>query len=90
MSTDGRRGSDKDRVRIDVSDSGPGIPPQFRDRVFDEFFRVTPQGKAPGNGLGLAISRRLARLLGGDVTLADGAEGGSVFTLWLPESGFNV
>jgi signal transduction histidine kinase len=68
------------RVGVEVRDSGPGIPPELRARVFEEFFRVRASGfTANGNGLGLAISRRIARLLGGD-------GGGSVFTLWLPRS----
>ncbi len=72
-------------VRVDVRDNGPGIPIAFRNRVFDEFFRVpSTESGAPGSGLGLAISRRIARLLGGDVTLADAPEHGSIFTLSLP------
>lgn len=39
-----------------------------------------------GNGLGLAISRRIARLLGGDVTFVNGEDGGAAFTLWLAKS----
>jgi signal transduction histidine kinase len=75
------------RVGVEVRDSGPGIPPELRARVFEEFFRVRASGfTANGNGLGLAISRRIARLLGGDVTYADNDGGGSVFTLWLPRS----
>ena len=52
--------------------------------MFEEFFRVRANDPAApnGNGLGLAISRRIARLLGGDVTFADADGGGSVFTLW--------
>jgi signal transduction histidine kinase len=71
-------------VGIEVADDGPGIPAELRERVFDEFFRVTSSnGGAPGNGLGLAISRRLARLLGGDIVLRENPGGGCVFTLWL-------
>jgi len=85
VSHDGRRDGARGRLKIDIADTGPGVPERLRERVFDEFFRATPDGAEPGHGLGLAISRRLARLLGGDITLADGPEGGSVFTLWLPE-----
>lgn len=72
-------------VGVEVRDTGPGIPRELRSKVFEEFFRVRNAGGngADGNGLGLAISRRIARLLGGDVTLADGDGAGSVFTLWL-------
>jgi signal transduction histidine kinase len=72
-------------IRVGVRDNGPGIPMAFRDRVFDEFFRVpSTESDAPGSGLGLAISRRIARQLGGDVTLGDAPGHGSVFTLSLP------
>jgi signal transduction histidine kinase len=72
-------------ARIAVYDNGPGIPPEYRERIFEAFFRVPSAEKTvPGSGLGLAISRRIARLLGGDITV-DPADGqGSVFTLVLP------
>ncbi|MGE5101274.1 MAG: sensor histidine kinase [Deltaproteobacteria bacterium] len=83
--SDSRRA--KPAVGVEVRDTGPGIPPDLRARVFEEFFRVRASGAAAnGNGLGLAISRRIARLLGGDVTYADNDGGGSVFTLWLRQS----
>jgi len=71
-------------VGVEVRDTGAGIPPELHEKVFEEFFRVRNTGgsAANGNGLGLAISRRIARLLGGDVTVSDGDGGGAVFTLW--------
>ena len=58
-----RRGS---AVEVRVIDHGPGIPPADRDRVFQPYARVGPV--VPGSiGLGLAVSRRLARLMGGDL-----------------------
>ncbi|MFI5228274.1 MAG: sensor histidine kinase [Gemmatimonadales bacterium] len=72
------------RVGVEVRDTGPGIPAELRSHVFEEFFRVRPATEAArGNGLGLAISRRIARLLGGDVTYSDAKPHGSIFTLWL-------
>lgn len=68
---------------IRVSDSGPGIPEDERDRIFEEFHRLDPTGPA-GHGLGLAISRRLAELLRGRITVDARPGGGSVFSLWLP------
>lgn len=68
---------------IRVHDTGPGIPPEHRELIFEEFHRI-PGSAAPGHGLGLAISRRLARLLGGDLAVEDRAEGGSTFVLRLP------
>ncbi len=72
------------RIALDVRDTGPGIPAHFQERVFEEFFRMPQNESVVGSGVGLAISRRFARLLGGDITVTDWFEGGSVFTLWLP------
>lgn len=79
---DPRRPGDWACVR--VTDTGPGIPPDKREAIFDEFSRLHDGTGIQGHGLGLAISRRVARLLGGDldVTGADGE--GATFTLWLP------
>ena len=74
-------------VRISVRDTGNGIPQAYRDRIFDEFFRVpSAEGSTPGSGLGLAISRRIARMLGGDLSLTDQPDHGSIFTFALPIS----
>jgi signal transduction histidine kinase len=70
-------------VALRVADSGPGIPDDLRESVFDEFSRLRLDA-APGHGLGLAISRRISHLLGGDVELGDSTLGGAEFTLWLP------
>jgi signal transduction histidine kinase/CHASE3 domain sensor protein len=70
-------------VGVAVSDSGPGIPEQQREAVFQEFTRVQP-GAGAGAGIGLAISRTLARALGGEITLESAVGRGSNFTLWLP------
>ena len=70
-------------VALSVADVGPGIPEEKREQVFQEFTRLDPA--APhGAGVGLAISRRIARLLGGDITLSSELGRGSTFTLWLP------
>lgn len=72
-------------IRVDVSDTGLGIPAEEQDNVFGEFHRIH-RDQARGVGLGLSISRRIARLLGGDVTVASEVGKGSTFTLWLPLS----
>lgn len=73
-------------VFVEVSDSGIGIPPDRLAAVFDPFVRVETghARKTEGSGLGLSISRRLARLMNGDLTLTSELDRGSVFTLWLP------
>jgi signal transduction histidine kinase len=72
-------------LRIAVHDTGPGVSAEFRERIFEAFFRVpSSENVVPGSGLGLAISRRIARLLGGDVTMEPADGGGSVFSLFLP------
>jgi signal transduction histidine kinase len=77
--------SAKRQLAIDVSDSGPGIPADKLELVFDEFTRFDDSGK-PGAGLGLAIARRVARLLDGDITVTSELGRGSCFTLWLRAS----
>jgi len=70
------------RASVRVSDTGPGVEPELRDRIFEPLF--TTKGER-GNGLGLTVSRTLARLHGGSLRLADGGEGeGAVFVLELP------
>jgi len=84
-----QRATDRGKVAgVEVRDTGPGIPSDLHEKVFEEFFRVPNAGvrATNGNGLGLAISRRIARLLGGEVTVADADGGGAVFTLWSPSS----
>jgi signal transduction histidine kinase len=74
------------RLRVGVSDTGVGIPGDELDRIFDEFHRAGSIGaqRRRGTGLGLTISRRLARALGGDVTVESRLGVGSTFTLDLP------
>lgn len=70
-------------VGVAVSDTGPGIPPEKQELLFEEYRRIEPDREG-GAGLGLAISRRLAELLGGGVTVSSDVGVGSTFTLWLP------
>jgi PAS domain S-box-containing protein len=67
-------------VRMTVADTGPGIPPELRDRVFVPFFTT----KAGGTGLGLAISHRIVADHGGVIELASEPGAGTTFTILLP------
>ncbi|HMK71904.1 MAG TPA: HAMP domain-containing sensor histidine kinase, partial [Myxococcaceae bacterium] len=75
-------GSEGQTVRIDIVDTGPGIPPEVRTRLFEPFFTTKPGGK--GSGLGLAISQTLVHAMGGTLEAGDGPEGGGRFSVRLP------
>lgn len=73
------------RVEIEVTDTGPGIASQERERVFERFQRAaTPGQEGGGSGLGLAIARDLARLQGGDLVVEPGHGGGARLRFELP------
>jgi two-component system phosphate regulon sensor histidine kinase PhoR len=72
-------------VRISVSDSGPGLPPDDLSRVFERFYRVDKSRARPGGtGLGLAIVRHLVELHGGQAVAENRPEGGARFVITLP------
>jgi signal transduction histidine kinase len=64
-----------DVARVEVADSGPGVPPDRREAVFDRFVRLEGSRSTPGNGLGLSLVRAVAKLHGGEVWLEDNAPG---------------
>ena len=74
------------RAVVEVSDTGPGIAPEHRERIFEAFYQVDPSTtrKEGGSGLGLALSREFVRLLGGELTLRSAPGEGSTFVLSLP------
>ena len=71
------------RVFYEVADTGPGIPPQNIEKIFEPLFTT----KARGIGLGLSVSRMLARANGGDLTASSAAGQGATFTLTLEKAG---
>jgi len=75
-------------IAINVTDSGVGIPESQLGRIFDEFVQVDPTlaRRQGGTGLGLAIASRLARLMGGDISVSSVVGSGSRFTLTLPRA----
>ncbi|WNV76018.1 cell wall metabolism sensor histidine kinase WalK [Geodermatophilus sp. DSM 44513] len=77
---------DADAVRLWVADTGPGVPPEDRARIFERFVRADRGVRREGAGLGLAIVRSIARAHGGEVTVGSAPSGGALFVLHLPLS----
>ena len=73
-----------DKVEITLVDSGPGIVPEMRKKVFDRFVRVDPSRTLPGTGLGLSLVKAFIELHGGTITLSDSNLGGAAFLIVLP------
>lgn len=76
-------GRDGDQARLVVSDAGPGIPQDLRERVFEPYFRI-PGSAGSGSGLGLAIVREVVEYLGGQIALGEAEGGGLRVELRLP------
>ena len=71
-------------VKVSVSDTGPGIPPEFHLEVFDDFFRLPGTEAQEGMGLGLAIARRLVQAMGGKIWIESDTAGGCKFSFLIP------
>jgi len=71
-------------VGLAVTDQGPGIPLEAQDKVFKEFFRVTPESQIRGVGLGLSIVQRIVHAHKGHVTLDSTPGRGATFCIWIP------
>jgi signal transduction histidine kinase len=63
------------QIRLEIADSGPGVPAAHREHVFDRFFRLENSRSTPGNGLGLSLVRAVAKLHGGEIRLEDNSPG---------------
>jgi signal transduction histidine kinase len=78
-----------DFVRCSVEDSGPGIPRQYLERIFERFFRVPGQTGSSGAGLGLAITREIVEAHGGRVAVVSTEGTGSKFSFTLQRADVN-
>jgi len=80
--------NDTETWRIDVSDSGIGIPAHAQETIFEEFRQVdgTSRRQFGGTGLGLAIVRKLVLMMGGHIRLKSEMGKGSTFTITLPNN----
>jgi signal transduction histidine kinase len=67
-------------VELAVADSGPGVPPELRERIFEPFFTT----RADGTGLGLAVAKQIVEAHGGRITVGERPEGGACFRVVLP------
>ena len=77
-------GAERGRARLEVADTGPGVPPDERDKVFDRFFRGSAGRGSGGSGIGLAVVKQLVEAHGGEVRLESPAGGGALFVVVLP------
>ena len=73
-----------DVVCVSVSDAGPGIPEEFRSRLFEKFAQAVPQERKRGSGLGLSITKAIVERLGGRIGFAPRPSGGTTFFFELP------
>jgi signal transduction histidine kinase len=71
-------------VKISVSDTGPGIPPEYHLEIFDDFFRLPSTERSEGMGLGLAIARRLVHGMGGKIWVESESGAGCKFSFIIP------
>jgi|GEM_PF-1408902 len=82
-----RAGNEGDNIEVEVEDTGPGIPPEAKERLFEPYFRLKEHSRFPGVGLGLYLSRRLVELHGGKMGVKSELGKGSTFSFSLPKGG---
>lgn len=73
-----------DWIEFSVCDDGPGIPPEYHERVFRLFETLKPRDRVEGSGMGLAVAKRIVERLGGAITLSSGAGRGATFRFTWP------
>ncbi|HWK03264.1 MAG TPA: two-component regulator propeller domain-containing protein [Puia sp.] len=79
-------GEEEGDILIEISNDGPLIPPEMRERIFEPFYRLKGNGKQKGTGIGLALARSLTELHKGRVYVKDGLPGLNTFICILPVS----
>lgn len=79
---------DRDAVMLEVSDDGPGVPPDVQEKIFDPFFTTKAVGQ--GTGLGLTVAYAIAQEHGGRIVMSSPEGGGAAFVLELPAGGLAV
>lgn len=70
-------------VLFTIEDRGPGIPEETKKRIFDKFYQGDSSHKQEGNGLGLALAKRIVSISGGEISVENAKEGGCCFTITL-------
>jgi signal transduction histidine kinase len=73
-----------DRARIKIRDHGPGIPPDYRERIFERFVQVDAPDRRGGTGLGLGIARQIVTHLGGTIDFESAPGRGTIFKVEIP------
>jgi signal transduction histidine kinase len=72
-------------IRVDVSDTGPGVPDEYKARLFDRFVQMEgAHGRRRGTGLGLTYCRLTIEAHGGTIWIEDNPAGGAIFAFTLP------
>jgi signal transduction histidine kinase len=79
-------GEHNHQIAITVQDSGPGMPPELCERVFDRFFRGDASRSSPGFGLGLSIAKALVEAQGGTIGVESQVGAGTTFTVMVPQA----
>jgi signal transduction histidine kinase len=78
--------AEKDGATIEISDNGPGVKAEDKEKIFEPFF----SRKEKGTGLGLSIAKRIVEVHDGRISLCDSSSGGACFTIWLPKGDESV
>lgn len=73
------------QIRVTVEDNGPGISEEARKHIFDKFYQADSSHKEEGNGLGLALVKKIISISGGDISAENRRSGGACFTVILPD-----